>query len=271
MRRLMLIALVLLLVSPPSVAAARTEAQAPGPALQLISLVGQAHVDGKPVKARQGALATGGPLALTLSPGAVAQLIIGSVSVSVSGPGTLRLIDPHRAVMAYSGTGALRLAGGPAHVRAGRISLSLLAGSCVILEGEALFIVAGEVLVSSSRSKAPPTRLKVGQVQVPAGQWSPGLFNAEGGARLQRQLDAFQAPAIWTPNVTEFSLDDIQRAEGSAQRERQAQKETAACGCTEGGGAQGGALGGKGLETGNVQKTVTAIKIRVEGVPKKSK
>jgi hypothetical protein len=264
MRRLMLIALVLLIASPPSVAMA--QAETPGPALQLISLVGQAQVNGKPIKAGQGALAEKADL--TLAQGAVAQLIIGSVSVSVAGPGTLRLLEPHLAVMTYSGTGVLRVAGGPAHVSAGRISLSLRAGSCAILRGEALFIVAGEVLVSSSSNKAPPTRLKVGQVQVPAGQWSPGLFNAEAGAKLQRQLDAFQAPATWTPNVTEFSLDDIQRAEGSAQRERQAQKETAACGCTEGGGTGEGVGDGKGGAGSTPETFTTPVRVKVRGVPK---
>ena len=99
----------------------------------------------------------------------------------------------------------------------------------------------------------------------------PATAGAPPPAAVLRATSSHGVPAPWTPGLGGVSIEDIRQARIWMQGEQQAQRETAACGCTEGGGAQGGALGGKGLETGNVQKTVTAIKIRVEGVPKKSK
>ena len=78
-------------------------------------------------------------------------------------------------------------------------------------------------------------------------------------------------PPPWTPDLAGVSLEDVKEARTWMQGETQAQRETAACGCTEGGGAQGGSLGGTGVETGTVQKTVTVIKIRIDGIPKKGK
>lgn len=259
MRRLALISLLLAGGWPAPAAAA------PGPALQVISLAGDARADGQPVKAGAGTLAAGGNL--SLAPGAVAQLLLGGVAVSVSGPARLRLEDPHLGAMEFAGPGTLRVAGGPALVRVGKIVMSLRSGSAMLFHRRCLFSMSGKVLVQSPSGEASFQLLSGKRKSLGPG-CTPELLTDGSLKILSRRVDRFQSPATWTPPVTEIGLEDIQQAEGSVQRERQAQRETAACGCTEGGGTGEGVGDGKG-GTGSTPETFTTpVQVKVRGVPK---
>jgi len=241
-------------------------AEGAGPAMQLISLVGQARLERAPVKAGQAVVPT--DRTLVLEPGAVAQLVLGSVAVSMAGPSRLRLVDPHLAVMAYDGPGALRVAGGPALVRVSGLEVSLRQGAAALIHRHCVIVSAGKVLATIPWSKASPYQLRAGQRQGLSQKCTRVLLSKRTEVMLNRQLDSFQAPAAWTPLVAEVKLEDIQQAEGSVQRERQAQRETAACGCTEGGGAGEGVGDGKGGNTTTPEIFTTPVLIKVRGVPK---
>ena len=260
MRRSLL--LILVMLASPRLAAA----DAPGPAMQLLSLVGQARLDGAPLEADHPVVPARETLAL--APGAVAQLVLGSVAVSMAGPASLRLVEPHLAVMAFNGPGALRVAGGPALVRVGKVEVSLRQGAAALLHRHCVFVAAGKVLATTPMSEGSPYQLKAGQRQVLSPMCAPALYSRRTETRLNRQLDRFQPPAAWAPPVAEVNLEDIQQAEGSVQRERQAQRETAACGCTEGGGAGEGVGGGKGGNTTTPEIFTTPVVIKVRGVPR---
>ena len=259
MRRSLLILAVLCL---PRLAAA----EAPGPVMQLVSLLGQAHLDGPPVEAGGAGVPAGKNL--TLAPGAVAQLLLGSVALSMAGPGRLRLEDPRLAVLDFQGPGTLRVAGGPAVVRIGKAQVSLRSGSIALVHRGCVYVAEGHGAALSARRKASPYRLHEGQREQ-LGKACPAAWLSGGTEiKLRRQLDRFQPPAAWAPPVAEVKLEDIQQAEGSMQRERQAQRETAACGCTEGGGAGDGVGDGKGGSTTTPETFSTPVLVKVRGVPK---
>lgn len=238
-------------------------------------------------------------------------MLRGSLSVGIMGQATVTVGGKSADVEVHQSEGAVRLggAGGSLTVKGWRVALAP-AGASVILHGSRLYVLEGTALVqmprvvtpkpvppaseepgqpgmstststSASTTTAPPsppapvlpttTTLAAGKAMALSLKIVPATAGATPPTVVLRATSAHGTPAAWMPGLGSVSLQDVQQARVWMQAERQAQRETAACGCTEGGGAQVGALGGKGVETGNVQKTTTVIKIRIDGVPKKGK
>lgn len=244
------------------------------------------------------AVAAGSPM--DVAPGASAQLLLhgGSLSVGVLGHAQLILGVAKTDVQVTRLDGAVRMAGagGALTVQGWRVELDQ-AGASVLLHKGCLYVLGGTALLRMPPVKVitpppapapapdqpaiaapPPAPILPTTTTLAAGKSMPlglKIVPATAGARppleVLRGTASHGTPAPWTPALAKVSKDDVKAARVWMQAETQAQRETAACGCTDGGGAQGGSLGGAGVETGNVQKTVTVIKIRIDGVPKKGK
>ena len=278
---------------------------------RVVSINGVVTAGGKPVSTpgRQlRALAPGE--VLQVGSGATAQLLLrGSLGVGLMGQATVTVSGKEADVeVAALNNGAVRLGGkgGSLTYKGWRVELAS-AGASVILHGGRLYVLGGTALVRmprvlAPRPVAPPappaddepgraststststpvpepapvlpttTTLAAGKAMALADRIRPATAGATPPTAVLRGTSDHGVPAPWRPGLGGVSAEDVKQARVWMQAEQQAQRETAACGCTEGGGAQGGALGGKGADTGDVQKSVTVIKIKINGVPKKSK
>ena len=247
---------------------------------------------------------TGGAVAQLMLRGGLSVGLMGQVQVIVGGKAAD--VELHQLAGAVRMGGA----GGSLTVKGWRVELAPT-GASVILHGSRLYVLEGTALVRMPRvvapkpvaattdtepgqpggpgtgtnsgtgttvSAVPPvavlpttTTLAAGKAMALGQKIVPATAGVTPSTAVLRATSSHGMPAPWKPGLGGVSLQDVQQARVWMQAERQAQRETAACGCTEGGGAQGGALGGKGVETGNVQKTITVIKIRIDGLPKKGK
>lgn len=279
---------VLLLLLPLALPAITARADAPGNA-RVISVIGSASARGQAVSAGA-SLAPGSTL--DVGRGAVVQLLFGDhLSAGIAGPTRVQLSSQQAHVVVHDEGGAIRLCGANGLLRTGGWSVALGArGAAVMLHGGALYGLRGEAMVRLSMLGAgklsgvgrllgltgqgtiAPTfkQLGAGQVMRLAGignsmQASPGA----APPRVQQLTARYAPPAPWRPRVGQVSTADVRQARRWMQRERQAQRETAACGCTEGGGAQGEHLGGKGLEGSTAEQKHAVVRVRVVGVPRK--
>ena len=285
---------------------ARADDSAP---VQVVSLAGAATANGAPLQAARPTMAPGTSLQVSAG-GVAQLLLRGKLSVGILGQAEVAIGGKGADVEVRSLHGAVRLAGAGASlsVKGWQIVLANSGGSVVLHAGR-LYVLAGSAILRMPTIKAPPppeaaaeppapiplpgktpapasaqvmpplqpppvlpttTVLAAGK-SMPLGlKITPATAGATPPEAVLRLTGSHGAPAPWDPGLGAVSLDDVRRAQVWMQAEQQSQRETASCGCTEGGGAQGGALGGKGVETGNVQKTIAVIKIRIDGVPKKS-
>ena len=257
-------AFTLLLLLAASSASAAPEPGAPGPGLSLLSLVGEATLDGAPLKGAGGVVAE--KKTLVLARGAVAQLVMGAVAVGVVGPARLTPEDPFLGGLSFSGPGAMRLAGGPAVVSWSGWKVAPRAGAVMLLAPGKLYVTSGMVNVSRAGGARRQVRAGQGVALLSDGKTAP--VQGPPPAALHADAARYQPPPPRAPPPGELDLEDIQRAEGTAQRERQAQRETAACGCTEGGGAGEGVGDGKSGGTSTPETFTAPVRITVRGVPK---
>jgi hypothetical protein len=81
----------------------------------------------------------------------------------------------------------------------------------------------------------------------------------------------YQLPPRWDPPGPSVNLGAIQKARGLMQKERQREREAASCGCTEGSGAGGGFDVGGGEGGPSIENRTAGLRVRINGLPRKTK
>lgn len=248
---------------------------------RVVSVTGQILVDGNPLPSsdQAGLVAVRPGATVKLPRDATLQLLQGNLSVGLLGAARLTLGPGAAGVKVHELQGAVRMAGAGGRLSFQGWQVELASkGAAVLLAGQRLYVLEGSALVRLPPPPvAPAAAVLAWTTTLAAGKAMPlgsAIVAATAGAvpppRVSRLTASFGDPAPWVPRVVgQVSLEDVKQAQQWMQSERQAQRETASCGCTEG-GAQGGHMGGSKVETGNVQANTGVLKVRIHGIPRKA-
>jgi hypothetical protein len=251
--------------------------------VHVLSVVGRAAADGKPLRAGIKLGISGRKIQLEARPGAVVQALLnGKLALALVGEGSLEIVTKPLEVHA-SGKGAVRIAGreGALLVRGCRFQIDPAGGS-LLAEGNRVHVLAGQVQFRLTRS-APKGReepefsapaasgsLKAGQtVHVAVDGRNLTVTEARPAPDLQHRTLLFQPPAPWEPEVSGVDLGQVKRAQGLRHEQQEKEREMATCGCTESGGEKGKAKlsGPEGSAT--LEKRGATVRVKVRGLPKK--
>jgi hypothetical protein len=234
---------------------------------------------GARVVSRSGAL--GPPPALAgevqVGAGETLQLLLpggGSVA-GVCGPARLR-VGAGADLALLSGAGPLLLSGAGGRLLLPRGSVQLdPAGAAVLLHGHRLYVLRGRARVAwaAGAGVAAPASQPVART-LQAGSYveldpSGALAVAAGSpapALLTRARN-HGAPPPWNPGgVDRVTVEDVKRARQRTREERQAAREAASCGCTEGSGQGVDQTGGRDRTT-TMEQFKARLRVRISGLP----
>jgi hypothetical protein len=213
-----------------------------------------------------------------LEAGETLQLLLagGGRTAGICGPARLRVLAGADIELLF-GEGPLLLTGNGGRLilwRRGSVILDP-AGSAVLLHGDRLYVVRGRARVALRAGQPPasaPARplartLKAGQwVRLDAGA---GLAMADGRppAELLARGRSHGPPPAWDPEgLDEVSVEDVERARQRTAEERQAAREAASCGCTEGSGSGTDHTSG-GDRTTTLEQFKARLQVKVSGLP----
>ena len=234
----------------------------------LVSAVGRVKLDDVPAAAgvtlRQQAT-------LKTRLGGVAQVLIGwRAALAVGGrcelqfkPGGTIAVRSDHCLLRLSGTGGVLELGG------WRLTLGQGVGT-LLLDSGRLFITAGRVHLRAAGGQA--YQLKAGQAtDLAVGGPAVALGRAAPTHRALTLSRTYQQPPVWDPPGPAANLGAIQKARGLMQKERQREREAASCGCTEGSGAGGGFDVGAGEGGPSIENRTAGLRVRITGLPRKTK
>jgi hypothetical protein len=293
----------LLLSSGPVYARGEEAASRPthGAEVHLLSVMGNVTLDGGPL---EGPRRLPPDALLVLGSASVVQLLLPGKESSV-GPAGQRQerILPAVTAASIGGAARLRLVQGTRLVFRGD-GAARVAGTGFILEVDGWTVepwhLGGAVLVHGHRVHAlqgqiflyPPAASTLD----PVGRLARRLFSGEPSAvqmlaagqvarlgldgRLSvqpagapdpavlRALETFQPPPAWRPEIRPVTVAEVRRAAHFTELQRQTERETASCGCTESRGSGSAPFSGGGPQLNPLETTQAGVRIRVTGLPR---